>query len=140
MGRNTKFDSRSTLESITSSQIPQGDDNLSKIDDGTRDQTDDDHLTRGLKVSIQRYREEPVKLPQIMIGHSSHILLAGAGPKSKARELPTTGGIFTNALLNVLRESKALEQMTYRHLVEEVNHKMGDMIKKWNKENKERKM
>lgn len=129
MGRNTKLDSRSTSDHSTVIHTP-----TKEIEEGAEEREDDDEdMVRGMKRVLKE--EKPIELQQIMVGHSSHILLAGAGAKNKARELPTTGGIFTHALMEVLLGSTALEKMTYKTLVGEVNKKVSQTIDEWNQKN-----
>ncbi|KAF5338501.1 hypothetical protein D9611_013273 [Ephemerocybe angulata] len=70
--------------------------------------------SRGMAPAPTRQRQD------IMLGHSSHILLTGTNRSKQAFE-SSEGGIFTEALLAALEDSEGLKTMTYKKLVGKIN-------------------
>lgn len=72
-----------------------------------------------------------VVLSEILIGHSSHLLLAGADASQQAYEDPVSGGRFTQTLLEVLRdagrEGGDLQTMTYKELVKRIQDRFDQI-------------
>ncbi|RXW25384.1 hypothetical protein EST38_g466 [Candolleomyces aberdarensis] len=140
LGRNEKFDGQGNLsprpfpqEQLSSrgivveeSPIDETDDGVvgneveeSSSDEDVPETHPDDHfrsITRGVRLTK--------KTTEILVGHSSHILIAGTGADDVAREQRNHGGNFTSSLLESLEESDSLGEMTYKKLVDKINAKM----------------
>lgn len=71
------------------------------------------------------------RIPEILVGHSSHLLLAGADSSQQAYEDPAKGGKFTQFLLEALEEageSGDLQTMTYQRLVGKIQDKFRAIV------------
>ncbi|KAJ2936353.1 hypothetical protein H1R20_g747, partial [Candolleomyces eurysporus] len=114
LGRNEKF----SISPVVSPQPSQTQFSI-RGNEGVPEMQPDDHfrsITRGVRLTK--------KTTENLVGHSSHILIAGTGPDDIARELKNHGGNFTSSLLNSLEKSKSLGEMTYKKLVDEINANM----------------
>ncbi|TEB15824.1 hypothetical protein FA13DRAFT_821126 [Coprinellus micaceus] len=91
----------------------------------------EDHEIRDRGKEKKRQKKITKATTEILVGHSSHLLLAGADSRQQAYEDPVRGGQFTRVLLKVLEEageSGELQTMTYQDLVERIQDDFGAII------------
>ncbi|KAF6763292.1 caspase domain-containing protein [Ephemerocybe angulata] len=116
-GRNTSSRAHDPLSPSTSARgVINGDENHDSLWQGNTP-----FASRKAMMVKERISK---KTTEIMVGHSSHILLAGTGVDTEAFEQKGKGGVFTQSLLAALQEPGALETMTYKKLVDEINKRM----------------
>jgi hypothetical protein len=84
-------------------------------------------ITGGSPLGGSSFSTKSRILPEVLIGHPSHILIAGTSSKTLANENKGHGGVFTTSLLETLQKSEfsALGRMTYKELVKEINRKLA---------------
>ncbi|RXW25382.1 hypothetical protein EST38_g460 [Candolleomyces aberdarensis] len=92
--------------------------------DGHTPETQSDYHFRTISPA-KRPARLTKKTTEILVGHSSHILIAGTGADDVAREQRNHGGNFTRSLLESLEESNTLGEMTYKKLIDQINGKMS---------------
>ncbi|RXW25380.1 hypothetical protein EST38_g462 [Candolleomyces aberdarensis] len=133
MGINNKFNNpsspRPSQPQFSSRGIAVKESPTKETDDGVtvnevKESSSDEDVPKTHSRSITRGVRLTKKTAEILVGHSSHILIAGTGADDIAREQKNLGGNFTRSLLESLKKSKALGEMTYKKLVDEINAEM----------------
>ncbi|KAJ2934495.1 hypothetical protein H1R20_g2624, partial [Candolleomyces eurysporus] len=143
LGRNERFDNRSPSSpppspypqfpsrGIDSEESPTKKTDHSVVVNEVGESSSDGHLSETQPdfhfrtiSPVKRSARLSKKTTEILVGHSSHILIAGTGADDVAREQRNHGGNFTTSLLDLLDKSDALGEMTYKKLIDEINDKM----------------
>ncbi|RXW25376.1 hypothetical protein EST38_g465 [Candolleomyces aberdarensis] len=133
MGINNKFNNpsspRPSQPQFSSRGIAVEESPTKETDDGVtvdeaKESSSDEDVPEMHSRSITRGVRLTKKTTEILVGHSSHILIAGTGADDIAREQKNLGGNFTRSLLESLKKSKGLGEMTYKKLVDEINAEM----------------